>query len=397
MTCFNPLVGYAEFNQDGFIDTQINFRKKVGEKVYVPCRHCIGCAVHQKALLSLLFKMQYAQALQDNVPASFITLTYADEHLPPSGIAYQDCVQFIRSFKQFLRRGGYPHDIAYIRAAEYGLKNMRAHFHIAMVGVSPREFDYLFNKEYRCYALNRFDNSPCVDHFWKKGYNTCAELNMRRVCYTAGYTVKKIMVIGDIHDVIKKTTEYRRRAAGFNGLLSPNSERAYRLAGGHDVKEFVKEYNRKHKQMVPEFIEYNGRRIENPKFPKGRVFNYKNKYYRVETVRASESLGNEYYERYKSDFFAGFIRDPLEPEKIRSIPPKFLKKMMEDDYFAYAVIKRNKADFVRNLMKTIEDTQQYYTTNENALKMHLRGLSERPLDMLPLSSQEEDEIENDFH
>lgn len=54
-------------------------------------------------------------------PSSFITLTYNNKYLPPSGLAYRDIQQFMHSFKRMIRREGYTDELGYIYAGEEGL------------------------------------------------------------------------------------------------------------------------------------------------------------------------------------------------------------------------------------------------------------------------------------
>ena len=293
MVCLNPLVGYGEINEYGFIDTQLRFDKPIGQKVYCPCRYCLGCAYQQRALMTLLFKMQWSQALVRGEPSSFITLTYNDEHLPPSGLAYRDIQQFMHSFKRMLRREGHTGEIGYIYAGEEGLLNKRPHFHICLIGVSPLDVDYV------CHRVGKYDSSPSVDRIWRKGFNTTTEASVHTICYTAGYTCKKLITCQntDFRKVVHKAVEQRRRKAGFQSLYSAGSDRAFykAIANGKTVEEFVAEENAKMRAKVPEFIEWKGRLIENPDFPKGRCYRDGNSFRALERVVASRNLGQEYF------------------------------------------------------------------------------------------------------
>lgn len=392
MTCFNPIPVYADVNEYGFVDTKIDFKRQHGVKLYLPCRHCIGCVVQRRATQALLFKME--AATRAGQPSAFITLTYNDDNLPPSGISHLDVSRYLETFKRFLSRHGIK-DTDYLVADELGLLNFRPHHHIIFFGADPLDFQYMFG-DY-CTYMDRHQSSALVARQWKKGYNTVLPCNNRTICYTAGYTAKKIMVVGDMYDVIRKTTELRKRAARSNGLLYERSQKTIdkALSRGVPVKEYVKKHNEELRARIPEFIEWKGRLVENPKFPKGRCFNYRGHYYRCESVRSSCNLGKDYFEKYGCTP-TGLIYDPVEPQKIHSIPSKFLKTLADTDFSAYVQIKRFKAHFAEISQKKIEDSVCFQDENENAIRLALKHGNLRPLDMEPLTLEDEEELEKDI-
>lgn len=391
MVCLNPIVGYGEVNEYGFIDTQLRFDKQIGQKIYCPCRYCLGCAYQARALRTLLFKMQWSQALAKGQPSSFITLTYNNQYLPPSGLAYRDIQQFMHSFKRMIRREGYTDELGYIYAGEEGLLNKRPHFHICLVGVSPLDFDYV------CHKIGKYESSPAVDRLWGKGFNTVCEASVHTICYTAGYTCKKLVLHSDIdyRKVVQSAVAKRRREAGFNGLMSVDSDIAFfhAISNNKTVEEYVEAFNADCRAKVPEFIKWRGRLIENPRFPKGRCYQDGDNFRALERVVASRNLGQEYFDRYCRDTITGFMHDPVEINKICAIPPKFIKQLADIDFSRYVKIKREKAHFAAMNSRDVEELQNYYNSNKNALISRLKGGSIRELDLQPLDPDVEDEIE----
>lgn len=395
MTCFHPLIAYGYLGSNGFVEEQLSFKENDGEKLYLPCRHCIGCKVSARALKSLLFKMElHTHEMYCGTGGSFITLTYNKDNLPPSGLAYADLEEFMRALKKFLKRQGFNNKIDYVYSGEYGLLNFRPHFHICCLGVNPLEFNYIFKES--VYALNKHQSSPLVNRLWHKGFNTVLPLNTETACYTLGYTVKKMLIVGDTYELERNSIFNRRKRAGFKGLCREGTNRTARQSfkQGITEKEYVRKTNKLLTERISEFIDFKGRKIENPAFPKGRCFTYQNnKYYACERTGSSASLGNKFYNLYKDEFLTGFIHDPVDPKKIYSIPQKFLTKLKDTDFSRYVKIKQNKAHIAKITQEMIDNTSNYFVNNENALKLRLKGNSIRPLDMEMLDEKEEEEIE----
>lgn len=397
MVCLNPIKAYGQINGEGFIDTQLSFKDNGGVKLYVPCRHCIGCLLQRRALLSLLFKMEFSAFEMQRLPMCFITLTYNDENLPPSGLVRNDISQFVKSLKNYLRKIGYPYPVEYIYSGEYGLKNMRPHFHLCLLGADVFDVD----KSVSVHRLGSYSSSKLVDRLWHKGFNTVLPCNLQTGCYTLGYTCKKIVIAGDTYEDIKYATRLRQKRAGFKGKISsPLSKRAIngaiRLSDMDDIiapNDYCKAYNMILSSKLPEYIDYKGRKIENPAFPKGQCFLYKGKFYQKEFIQAGCSLGQSFYEQYQREMLTGYIHDPFDG-KLVSIPTKFLTQLKDVDFTAYARIKRNRAFFSTDREKKLDDYIGFYDDYKNGIISRFKGGSIRTLDLAPLSQEEEEEYDN---
>lgn len=121
--------------------------------------------------------------------SSFITLTYAPEHLPnPPSLDYRDFQLFLKRLrKQFPK-------IRFYMCGEYGEEFFRPHFHAAIFGT-----DFPDKKLHaRTGAGHHIYVSDALAKLWPYGYSSVCELNFETAAYVARYIMKKIT--GDLAD-----------------------------------------------------------------------------------------------------------------------------------------------------------------------------------------------------
>lgn len=112
----------------------------------------------------------------------FLTLTYADENkteLDPDDL---------RNFLKRLRKHIYPHKIRYYAVGEYGERNERPHYHLALFG---------FPTCVRGKTQPKRNGSCCpncdtVRQLWTHGLVDLARIEPASARYIAGYVVKKM-------------------------------------------------------------------------------------------------------------------------------------------------------------------------------------------------------------
>ena len=127
--------------------------------------------------------MHEAQLHESN---AFITLTYADEHLP------QDRSLDKREFQLFikrLRKSIQPQRLRYFHCGEYGAKLGRPHYHACLFG-----FDFP-DKELQRYSKTgeKLYRSDLLDSAWQnKGWALIGEVTFQSAAYVARYITKKI-------------------------------------------------------------------------------------------------------------------------------------------------------------------------------------------------------------
>lgn len=179
MTCHNPIGAWysAERNPETG-KRQITFKHSnadLDSPLELPCNKCIGCKSDQ----SMMWSIRCYHELQQHDKASFVTLTYDDEHLPKDGKLKKSHVQnFIKTLRKHYK-------IKYFACGEYGEKFGRPHYHLI-----------IFGEDFKCNELVNSDGtytSRLIQQHWgKKGNVVVAPVTMASICYTCGYVMKKL-------------------------------------------------------------------------------------------------------------------------------------------------------------------------------------------------------------
>lgn len=124
--------------------------------------------------------------------ACFVTLTYADEHLPHRRTLEPRHLQlFLKRLRRFLE----PTKVRFFAVGEYGDTGERApfnpHYHCSLFGVSGRT-EYVSRTRVAHYGV-----SAAIQKCWPYGGTDCQEFNEKTAQYVAGYTTKKLTSAGD--------------------------------------------------------------------------------------------------------------------------------------------------------------------------------------------------------
>lgn len=167
---------------------------KNGAVVDVPCRHCAQCIASRVADLSFLAEKELEYCYKRGLGASFVTLTYSDDHLPFSergflSVRKADLVNFHKRLRINLQRDNISIQYKHISCLEYGDACGRPHLHSVIIGLS----DVLANK-YIDMSWSK-DNFGLVDVQSLKGYS-----GVRYVC--------KYMSKSNPYGMVKKIYEY---------------------------------------------------------------------------------------------------------------------------------------------------------------------------------------------
>jgi len=210
MTCYHPIKGYwskdphpKSGNHYFTLKTQ---EACVDLKMEVPCGRCIGCRI--KRSKDWAIRCVHEASLHEK--NCFITLTYNEEHVPPSLVK--------RDFQLFMKRlrRAYPlQKIRYFHCGEYGsvCKNCglserfcfrrgcqkyvkalgRPHFHACLFG-----FDFDDKELWQIKNGNHLYRSPSLEKIWshpetKKsyGFSTVGAVTFESAAYVARYVLKK--------------------------------------------------------------------------------------------------------------------------------------------------------------------------------------------------------------
>lgn len=177
MPCYQPLGGFQL--PSGRITKQYRPGRPYLE---VPCGICIGCRIDKSRDWALRC-IHEAQCHDEN---SFLTLTYADKHIPEgSSLSPRDLQLFVKRLRKSLE----PKAIRFFACGEYGEKTQRPHYHLCLFGHAFREDRYFWKKT----GKSDIYRSPALERIWPYGHSSVGELTHQSAGYTARYVMKKIV------------------------------------------------------------------------------------------------------------------------------------------------------------------------------------------------------------
>lgn len=184
MPCLRPVKAYKSLSrgENGKYAVTFNPTKSLieGSSIKLPCGSCQGCYIDR----SRDWAMRCYHESQMHSSNSFITLTYADEHLPPD---YGVHVRTWQLFMKKLRKSIQPINVRFFACGEYGEKSLRPHYHALIFG-------YQF-PDLVVFALtrgNKIYTSKSLDQLWPYGLATIGNVTYQTAAYVARYVMKKI-------------------------------------------------------------------------------------------------------------------------------------------------------------------------------------------------------------
>jgi len=178
MPCFHP--SRVEVRRKSFVSSN-----RIAYVQVVPCGSCSGCRAEQARQWAV--RMMHEARMHDF--AWFLTLTYAEEHLPENGSL---CPADLRSFVRDLRREYPPRSVSYFTCGEYGEVTQRPHYHAVLFGVPfvDRYVDNLCGRP-------QVWRSSGLERIWGRGICEFSPVTMGSASYVAGYVTKKLASQGD--------------------------------------------------------------------------------------------------------------------------------------------------------------------------------------------------------
>ena len=189
MPCFNPLNAYhvpgpGKSKKISFLKSGDSIPTN-GEYLRLPCGQCAGCRLDRSRHWATRC-MHEARQHADNC---FITLTYADTHLPWDGsLNLRHWQEFMKRLRGHAQRKFGIGDIKFFHAGEYGENGTkRPHYHACIFG-----FDFLDKKPWKRESDYTIYTSDALDTLWGKGFTTVGDLNWSSAAYCARYNMKKI-------------------------------------------------------------------------------------------------------------------------------------------------------------------------------------------------------------
>lgn len=145
--------------------------RKTGQ--HVPCGKCNFCLAVKRADWSF----RLAQELRVSSTSMFLTMTYADEHLPVSDhgrptLVKEDCQNFMKR----LRRENEKHTNEKIRfylVGEYGTKTLRPHYHAIIFNVHAKA-------------------ERVLGTLWPKGHTMVGRVAPASIHYVTKYVINRV-------------------------------------------------------------------------------------------------------------------------------------------------------------------------------------------------------------
>lgn len=157
--------------------------------VKVDCRHCVNCLIKRQSQVEFLSRKELLEVYKSGRSASFVTLTYDDEHLPVNkhGFYTLERKHVQNWIKNMRRQMDYYDDkipFKYIYCGEYGdgshsnsntgSSTHRPHYHIVFLGLSTSQVRKYTRK------------------LWKFGLCDIGELSFGGIRYLCKYMTKAL-------------------------------------------------------------------------------------------------------------------------------------------------------------------------------------------------------------
>lgn len=206
MPCYHPLAGYRsrELNPTGKRNIVFNVNQGYRDMpVEVPCGQCIGCRLERSRQWAVRC-MHEASLYANN---TFITLTYADEHLPEhKSLVVSDFQKFMKRLRKEVFSQSYELDsvktlltnyekrVRFFHCGEYGEKFGRPHYHACL-------FNLDFKDRYQFKLENGFPlyRSPTLEKLWTYGHSSIGTVTFESAAYVARYITKKVTGYAALH------------------------------------------------------------------------------------------------------------------------------------------------------------------------------------------------------
>lgn len=198
MTCYFPMKAAksASVNDaSGKRSMTFNTRYALieGSLSSLPCGRCIGCRLDRADGWGIRMAHEahmFSHHVEGKPGSSFLTLTYAPEHLPTDNSIRKPVLQ---KFVQDLRNQHRGQALRFYGCGEYGSRTGRAHYHVVVFGTA-----FLKDRTFYCTGKHghRYYRSETLSKAWPYGNADISDVSYSSARYVAGYVTKKIS--GDI-------------------------------------------------------------------------------------------------------------------------------------------------------------------------------------------------------
>jgi len=178
MSCFHPLTMYRSAVNIGKYTFKYSEAFKDLPTTPIKCGQCSGCKLENARQWAIRIKHEASMHPQN----SFITLTYDNEHLPPTGTLV---LKHWQDFMKRLRKKYSYKKLSFYHCGEYGEKQGRPHYHAII-------FNHQFSDLIPIPRKKDLHTSETLKTLWGKGHISVGSVTFESASYVASYVQKKI-------------------------------------------------------------------------------------------------------------------------------------------------------------------------------------------------------------
>lgn len=191
----------------------------------VACGNCVGCRLARAEMWAIRLRHEWSYWKD----ASFLTLTYDEDHLPEGRTLVPGHMQLF--WKRYRKDTGRM--VKYFMCGEYGELNDRPHYHAVAFGIPATS-----------------SSRDEIDERWGMGRTSCTQLTQERIRYTAKYITKKVNGKLQLATYGERIPPFQRSSIGIG-------------------KRWLSDNNAKVERML--YITVNGRKVPIPRYYKDRL------------------------------------------------------------------------------------------------------------------------------
>lgn len=166
MPCYSPMLAWRT-PTDGILLGKKRPQDQTSTPLALPCNKCTGCRQRNAGAWTLRCFLE----MQQHRSAAFITLTYDEQHRPPTLEKYH-LQLWLKRLRKRIAQLDTGRTIRFFACGEYGEKTNRPHYHAILFG-------------------GRESDRPTVDKAWGLGRTQTVRATPKTIAYVAGYVAKK--------------------------------------------------------------------------------------------------------------------------------------------------------------------------------------------------------------
>lgn len=180
--CYHPIPAKQETS-----GSEVRLWPPLGEgNLSLPCGRCLGCRTARATEWAHRCGHEASQWEHN----SFVTLTYADDHVPPQGHLQPEALtNFFKRARKYAHSNGSGLNrdsragLRYFACGEYGEETGRPHYHALLFNFGFSDLQPIGKDLYTSETLGKL---------WKFGQHSIGQASAAAANYIAQYTLKKI-------------------------------------------------------------------------------------------------------------------------------------------------------------------------------------------------------------